>query len=64
MLAFAMAHEVITLIVILSLIWATERAVTAIANRHKPACDCRCCEENDDDDDGPAIMGGEEESRR
>jgi hypothetical protein len=50
MLAFAMAHEVITLIVVLSLIWAVERAVTAIANRHKPIVECPCCKTGDDDD--------------
>jgi len=60
MFEFVMAHEIISLIVVLSLIWACERAFTAFVNRHKPVCKCKRC---DDDEDEPEViaMGGEEE---
>jgi len=32
-----------SLIIILSLIWAVERAVSSFANRNKPDCECECC---------------------
>lgn len=47
-----------TFIIILSLIWAVERTIRAIALRNKPDCDCRCCEEEDDDE---VLAGGSEE---
>jgi len=59
---FAMAHEVICLIVVLSLIWACERAFTALVNRDKPVCDCKCCDEDEEDDSSEVVAaGGEEE---
>jgi hypothetical protein len=41
-------------IVILSVLWAGERVVTALINRNKPAsvkCDCACCEEDDEEEE-------------
>lgn len=66
MFEFAMAHEIICLIVVLSLIWASERAFTAFVNRNKPDVDCERDCECDCDDEGeeePEViaMGGEEE---
>jgi hypothetical protein len=59
---FAMAHEVICLIVVLSLIWACSRAFTALVNRDKPVCDCKCCDEDEEDDSSEVVAaGGEEE---
>jgi hypothetical protein len=59
---FAMAHEVICLIVVLSLIWACERAFTALVNRDKPVCECKCCDEEEVDDSSEVVAaGGEEE---
>jgi hypothetical protein len=55
-----MFHDLCTLItnngfgafiILLALIWACERVVTALINRNKPVCDCDCCQ----------MMGGEEE---
>lgn len=49
-----MIHELFTLmrenplgtfIIILAILWAFERMVTAFINRNKPVCDCDCCEE-------------------
>lgn len=40
-----------SLIIILSLIWAVERTIRAIATRNKPMCDCSCCENDDDEDE-------------
>lgn len=34
-----------SLIVILSVLWAGERTIKAIANRNKPGCNCQCCAE-------------------
>lgn len=45
-------------IIILSLIWATERTVKAILNRNKPECDCECCQDDDDDDDHEVVASG------
>jgi hypothetical protein len=64
MFEFAMAHEVICLIIILSLIWACERAFTAFATRNKPSCDCACCDDKDEDTTEVVAMGGEEENER
>jgi hypothetical protein len=61
---FAMAHEVICLIVVLSLIWACERAFTALVNRDKPVCDCKCYDEDEEEEDDSSEVvaaGGEEE---
>ncbi len=43
-----------TFIIILCLLWAFERMVTAFINRNKPVCDCECCEETVEE-------GGEED---
>lgn len=67
-----MFHDLCTLItnnplgsfiVILALIWACERVVTALINRNKPECECECCIDHPDDDDEDEVvaMGGEED---
>jgi hypothetical protein len=45
-------------IIILSILWACERTVSAIVNRNKPVCDCECCHADSSDDD---EEGDEEE---
>jgi len=46
---FATQHEIISLIVVLSTLWAVERTITAIANRHKPSIQCSCHEQEEDE---------------
>jgi len=59
---FAMHHEVICLIVVLSAIAACAQVLTAFANRNNPVCDCSCCDEDEDDDSSEVVAaGGEEE---
>jgi hypothetical protein len=49
-------------IVILSVLWAGERVVTALINRGKPVpptCECMCCtDEEEEDDDDVVVKGG------
>ena len=46
-----MAHEVITLILVLATVWAVERMFTALVNRNKPTVQCPCHEEADDEEE-------------
>lgn len=50
---FAMAHEVISLIVVLGTVWAVERMVTAFINRNKPSVQCGCenCTDDEEEED-------------
>lgn len=48
---FAMEHEIISLIVVLSSIWAVERMFTAVVNRNKPVVKCPCHEESDEEEE-------------
>lgn len=56
---FIMAHELVTLIIVLGTVWAVERMVVAFINRNKMECPCNCCdhdlddEEDDDEDELP-----------
>ena len=59
MLEFAMAHEVICLIVALSLIWACVVVSVAFVRRNTPVCVRKCCDE--DEKNEVVAMGGEEE---
>lgn len=65
-----MLHEICLLItnnglgsflILLALIWASERVITAFINRNKPVCDCECCQDNheDEEDDEVVAMGGQ-----
>jgi hypothetical protein len=45
---FAMQHEIIAMIVVLSCLWAGERVITAFINRNKPSIQCPC---HDDDEE-------------
>ena len=41
-------------IIILAVLWAGERVVTALINRNKPPapeCDCDCCDEDEEEDE-------------
>lgn len=59
MMQWALEHDILTFIIILSILWACERMVTSFLNRNKPVvkcdcveCDCECCvepEENEED---------------
>ncbi len=48
-------------IIILSVLWACERVVSAFINRNKPSCDCDCCNEDEDDIDPDDIAPDEDE---
>lgn len=63
MIQFILQHEIITLIIVLSALWATERTIRSIVTRDKPECKCkcRCCDE--DDEDEVVAMGGESSSQ-
>jgi hypothetical protein len=51
MWAFAMEHEIISLIAVLSTLWAGERVITALINRNKPVVQCPCHEEEEDENE-------------
>lgn len=59
MLEFAMAHEIITLIIVLCFLETVRRVVIAFVNRNKPVLSCKA---GDDKSTVEVVsMGGEEE---
>lgn len=69
-----MIHEIVSLIkenplgsfiVILAVLWACERVITAFINRNKPpatVCECPCCDEDDEcEEDEVVARGGQVE---
>lgn len=43
MMAFAMAHEILTFLIILVSLGVVEQVVVAFVNRNKPPAICGCC---------------------
>jgi hypothetical protein len=48
---FAMAHEIITMFIVIAIVYTLERMVQATINRHKPIVQCPCYEEDEEENE-------------